>query len=226
MVTRLSQWIKQGWLWVLIGSLCLWLWLSWLNRPVSHVVITHSAPNISLAECHLLMDPILHQGWGGLSLHKLKQTLLLGDWVGEVVLERVWPYQLNVALYEREAIAQFDQHTFIDPSGKIFHASNPLQTKNRLIQYLGQESEVAELYAFHKFLMTYGGMVNELQGMQYLKGISWHLFFDHGVQVVLSDHEARYQWQRFSAMYEKLSMRLPLQGKVIDLRDPDGVAIH
>lgn len=142
-------------------------------------------------------------------------------WVGRVSIRREFPWQLDVTLQEREALARWNDKALVDTGGEIFSAtdSDPLPAFSGPD---GTAPEMAQRYGnFGRMLAPLGFRIAALD---LSPRHAWQLKLQDGTVIVLGRDHMEARLARFVAAYPQFAKQMKTPAKYVDLRYRDGFA--
>lgn len=194
--------------------------------PIRQVNIQGQLTHISTLDIQKIMQTQLSGGFFSLDVSAAKEAILAMPWVEDVSFRRVWPDKLVVKLKEQQAIARFGKNGVLNPDGMVFYPDAKTVPQN-LPDLEGPVDQAKDLFSFY---LTANALV-KLLGLQvvsiHVNGEeSWNLWLSNQVRVTLGHHDALARLKRFVALYPKITALNQNQMISVDLRYPNGIAVH
>jgi cell division protein FtsQ len=227
---------SQYWLMILImmagGLLVVGMLLWWLSHPQSFLVkkITiegqqQTSPN----EIQEVIAPYLNVGLFYLQLDKIEQAALTLPWIKNVVAKPVWFNTLDLRMTEYQALAQWQQHVYVDPAGELFNI--PQQLVN-LPQFAGEEDCIPEMITrYQQIKTTMQALQLKLQKLSCQPHKAWLIHLNKGIKLNLGRGDIMPRLQRFTKVYHRILAQYASSlggdlGLYIDLRYTNGIAVR
>ncbi len=166
----------------------------------------------------------LSKGFYGLSVNKLKKSLLNLSWIESAEVKRLWPDMIQVALNERKPLVIWNQAGFISNKGDLFVAkyNEEMASLENLPKLEGPEDRHSLVWqnylVMEKVLEPTGLKISKLTLSS--RG-SWEMNLENKLNVILGTREVLTRLRRFVRAYDKLSCQL----MYVDLRYTSGMAV-
>ena len=141
---------------LLIGA-CLWGWVKLQDPhsfPVRHIKIRAYYYHITPNQLRDKLKIYNKSGFFGVSLNKIKQTLLQTlPWVESVSITRQWPDTLNLKLTEKVAVASWRNGRLYSEKGELFQPRGSHAISDKLPHLDGPNNQAAgRLFDLYKEL--------------------------------------------------------------------------
>jgi len=194
--------------------------------PVKNVKIESSFIHVSKAQLQQLILPSTRLSFYALNLSQLRRHLLIDPWIASVDISRIWPNTVQIIINEQTPIAQWNNNGLINQAGKIFYPKD-LQNAAKLPQLFGLASErnlvLSQFTIFKRKLATVGA---KMQSLTLSPRNSWTLVLANGTSVDLGRINIEQHLQRLLAVYPILFKNKSHPAISIDMRYPNGLAVH
>lgn len=142
-------------------------------------------------------------------------------WVRSVSVRRQFPWQLDVRLEEREALAHWNGNALVDVNGEVFAATD----SDPLPAFFGPDDaseEMTQRYAnFGRLLAPLGFRI---AAVDLSARHAWRLKLQSGMVIELGRDHMEGRLARFVAVYPEYARQMKVPGKYVDLRYRDGFA--
>lgn len=129
-----------GWAAALLAALLALLLLAQLSLPtlpLTRIRLSGPLERVTLAEVHTALAPHLAAGFFAVDVRAAKADLMRLPWVAQARVDRRWPGQLRVRIWERQALAVWNGEGLLDHHGVAFQPPRS-QPPQSLIQGLPQ----------------------------------------------------------------------------------------
>lgn len=191
------------------------------SLQVQHVYIigrTQTKPaHIEHITQPLINQPILH-----LSLRNIQQQLISALNTDRIIVKRVLPHTLIIAIDERIPVAIWqneNQHFLLDKEGQILTMqAYALPQSVKLPLILGSQ---APLHLSHllQTLQTQATLYSEVKIAQFVGNRRWDLYFHNQTKLLLPEKNFEDSWTQFAHLNKKFGL-LDKSLEYIDLRVP------
>lgn len=142
-------------------------------------------------------------------------------WVRGVSVRRQFPWQLDVRLEERQALARWNEKKLVDTHGDVFAATDG----EALPAFFGPDDaapEMARRYGeFGRMLAPLGFRIAT---MDLSPRRAWRLKLHDGMVIALGRDHMAARLARFIAAYPQYTRQMKARAKYVDLRYRDGFA--
>ena len=224
---QLQRWCYIG-LWLLLLSLVAWGFSSLMNPehfPVEHVQIHADYRYVSRQVLEDTILPYMDKSFFTLNIEKIRLSLLKLPWVDEVIIRKIWPDQLDVEIYPKQAVARIGQDKLLSSHGAIFQP--PLDTfPPNLLQLNGADEQIPLMWqqyqAMSLLLKPLGLSIAEvdLNARQ-----AWQLRLNNGMQILLGRTDIIQRLKRLTSVYQKIISKREESVTAVDLRYSNGLAV-
>lgn len=148
-------------------------------------------------------------------------------WVRQVIVRRVWPDGLEVAIEERVALANWGDHALVDIHGERFEAHTDAALPT-FVGPPGTEAEVTRRY--RQFAALLAPIRDPLVRVVLSPRFAWQLRLRSGLRVMLGrdagEIPVEKRLARFVAAYPETLAKMPQRHEYVDLRYPNGFALR
>jgi len=199
------------------------LWL--MDRPIDAVAVKGAFERVPAVQIESALADHLQQGFLSVNLDTLRQKVEALPWVERAAVRRKWPAQIEVTLFEEQAVACWGKDGLLNTHGRLFveHATHIPMELPRLEGPDGSQEIVVRRYAdLAKKLEQRGLSAVSLKLDQ--RG-AWLLEISNGMSVRFGAISID---QRVSRFFQALDQVIaPVGGQVsyVDMRYTNGFAI-
>ena len=161
----------------------------------------------------------------GAHIDELRHALEQVPWVRSVVIRRVWPDRLEVAIEEHAALARWGSSGLVNTYGERFSASGG----EALPLFIGPEGSEAELAGrYHRFVQILRPLDTTLERVVLTPRYAWQLRLANGLNLMLGrgGDVAEQRLQRFVDVYDQTLGRMSGPHEYVDLRYANGFAVR
>lgn len=194
--------------------------------PLQSVRFDSRLEHVRQADLRVALDPLLGQGFWGLDIAAIRQSLETLPWVSTAKVRRIWPATLQVTIREHRAVAQWNDDSLLSADNIVFRP--PAETWPEGLPELhgpdGRAKEVGEHYREWGPRLAEVGL--ELQSVTLDARESWRLELVDGVRLELGRHETDERLRRFINALNDLRARSDQDLLAVDLRYPNGFAVR
>lgn len=154
-------------------------------------------------------------------LDQARQAFEKLPWVRTVSVRRHFPWQLDVALEEQQALARWNGHALVNAQGEVFVA----QDADALPEFTGPEDTAAEMtQRYAHFRETLAPLGFTIAAVDLSQRHAWQLRLQDGTVLALGREQMEARLARFVAAYPEYVKTLKSPPKYVDLRYRDGFA--
>jgi cell division protein FtsQ len=169
--------------------------------------------------------PLLNHGFFGINVELIRERLLQQPWVSDIFVRRNWPDQVEIAIVEKHAIAEWNEQTLLSDLGELFIPSKETYPEN-LPQVVGPNGKQMVMLRYFKeinrLLMPLHAKISYLELTPYL---TLKLRLDNGITMQLGHKDILTRLGHFVKVYPKIVGDKAASIDTIDLRYPNGVAV-
>lgn len=163
----------------------------------------------------------LHGNFFTVNLDQARRSFEKLPWVRRVSVRRHFPWQLDVALEEHQALARWNGTALVNTEGEVFVA----KAADALPEFTGPEgaaAEMAQRYTrFSEMLAPLGlGVAQITVSSRY----AWQLRLKDGAVLELGREQVDERLERFAAAYPQYLAAMKAPAKFVDLRYRNGFA--
>jgi cell division protein FtsQ len=144
-------------------------------------------------------------------------------WVRKVNTRRQWPDRLEVALEEHVPLARWGSTALVNTYGEVFVAAYD----GKLPLFVGPPAsakEIAIQYAY--FRRSLAAIGQAPAQVQVSPRRAWQIRLENGLTLELGRERIESRLDRFVAVYDRTVQRLHRKLDYVDLRYPNGFAVH
>jgi cell division protein FtsQ len=160
-------------------------------------------------------------------LARLRQALEQLPWVRKATVQRQFPWQLDVALEEDEALASWNGAGLVNVQGEVFDAGNAKTETNdkTLPAFSGPEGSAAVVtWNFERFSSALAPIGQAISQISLSPRQSWQLRLRSGLVLELGREQTEQRLARFIAAYPGSVGNMQPPVKYVDLRYRNGFA--
>jgi len=224
---RISHYWSHALAFVLM-VLLVWLLQMWLkqphNMPIRQLQIEGQLQQLNKEEISLLLSRATEEGFFGVRINALQQSLEQMAWVQAADVRRLWPDRVVVQIQEHEAVAVWNDIRLLSRDGSLFTAetrefSDLLQIraaeedKPEVIRRLQQWRPLWELHGLQ--LHAYQQDARDGVNLQFIDGLNVHL----------GSEQQSARLRQFSALFPQLIADYPQGLQRVDMRYSNGLAV-
>ena len=216
---------------VLLLALCGYLLLvaaGWVYRqPVQQVVVGGDLQHIDRGRLRLiLLKDLQGQSWLSLSLPALRDSLQTLPWLKNAAISREWPWQLQVVVTERRAVANWGDGSVLAFDGALI-ATQSGNSLPGLVQLRGPDGAESQVFAEYKtlspVLQSYG---LDITSLALSDAGQWSIVTKSNIIIKLGRDDVVTRLQRVLAALSQLNRDKSAHIKYIDARYPNGLAVR
>lgn len=205
-----------------------WTW-RWMQKPTSFPISQIEVEGHLAHESPIILQKIIGAnisgGFFSLDVSAAKQALLAIPWIADVTFRRVWPGTLTVKVIEQQPIARFGRNGVLNATGDIFYPDVKSLPQN-LPDLEGPTDQSKILFDFYQTVNTMAHVLGlSVIALHENDAQSWDLILSNRVKVILGRQNAAARFQRFVAIYPKITALSNKPMLSVDLRYPNGVAV-
>jgi cell division protein FtsQ len=142
-------------------------------------------------------------------------------WVRSVSVRRQFPWQLDVRLEEREALARWNGNALVDTDGEVFVAKD----SDALPDFSGPDDAAAEMaQRYAEFGRVLAPLGFRIAAVDLSPRHAWRLTLQNGMIIELGRDDLKARLARFVAAYPQYAAQMKAPAKYVDLRYRDGFA--
>ena len=163
------------------------------------------------------------------SLDNLSKRIQSLAWVNAWEIERVWPNQLKVRLYERVPMAQIDDRWVMDDHGAVFEPPADTMPHNMYVIYREDQDDFSKMQDVYQYINVVQNSIDALHrgigkvtidrsGLIEIKCKDW-------VKIELGDHFDRERAERVNKVLAYLDDK-KVKYRLVDMRYEQGFTIE
>ncbi len=173
-----------------------------------------------------IISPMIDQGFFGVDVDKIKERILQLPWVAQVVVRRVWPDVVAIAVKEKKPIALWNDNSLLSSEGELFapEATTYPVGLPQLAGPAGEQILMAQYYAkMNSILMPLHSKITRLE---LTPSMAWGLTLDNGMKLSIGHKDILTRLNHFVKVYPKIVGDRGSDVEYIDLRYPNGMAVR
>ena len=196
-----------------------------IQLPIVRVGVTGKLEYVTREKISELVAPYLNSGFVAVDLGGLRDALEDLPWISRVVLKREWPDGLNIEVHEQRAIAQWQQHSFVNHSGELFTPNKKVVIAD-LPKLSGPDSSQRKVMVNYRKMAQFLGQSDlKLLSLKIDDRGSWRCLITGNRELVLGRIDVIKRMQNFLLLYETFNERERQQFAQIDLRYTNGLSV-
>jgi cell division protein FtsQ len=193
------------------------------NYPIHHVQI-YGVRHLDRLQIQLLLLPLVSHGFFTLNLPLIRDRVQQFSWVENVNIKRSWPDTIKIMIYERSALALWNNNSLLSSTGKIFFADD-MSTSKDLPEFIGpNDASNTMLAVFNKFSALLSTQQLHIQQLRMSPDELYQLTLSNGIILKLGHSNILAHLKRFLRFYPQLKKQQAAI-EYIDLRYNNGMAI-
>ncbi|HED14699.1 MAG TPA: FtsQ-type POTRA domain-containing protein [Gammaproteobacteria bacterium] len=177
-----------------------------------------------------VVSPLIKDNFFAIDLNHVRQRLLALPWVDDVVVRRVWPRTIELAVRETRILTRWGQRKWLSNRGMVI--TLPGQVQDGLPMLQGPERTSKQvLAAYLRWDRALGAVGLRIVGLQLRKRGSWTVRVvtskgqDSELVIRLGRDQVDQRLLRFVHWYSLLLQSLAAKPAYIDMRYPNGFAL-
>lgn len=196
------------------------------HYPVRHIHLRGELRNLPIAELQQLLGSYLGQNFFVLDIQDLSRTLAAIPWLEQVVVTRLWPDSLEIAVRERDVFGYWGERELLDRDGKRFQPARLPLAKPwpRLVGPVGQEQVLMEMYGAASALL--GRVDLRIDQLAQDERRAWRITLHNGVRLDLGREDFVERLRRFVDVYPFVLSARIAEIATVDLRYANGFTVH
>lgn len=209
----------------------------WVARlplyPIKEVVVTNELHEVQRNEVERSLAGRLGGNFFSVNLEGVRASLEELPWVRNAQVRRQWPARIEVSLEEHVPVAYWGQGTgqLVNSHREIFTATMLDAPKKPMPVLFGPTGFVSEMLDYYLQAETILKPVGHVpQAVNVSPRLALQLKLDDGMVVELGRQQAKApvseRLQRFVANYESVVTAAKGRPQVVDMRYPNGFALH
>jgi cell division protein FtsQ len=195
--------------------------------PLREITVRGALLHTSAAQIEQATRGTLSGNFFSVDLAAVRESIEQLPWVRQVIVRRVWPDGLEVSIEERVALARWGDNALVDSYGERFDG----QSSAALPTFIGPPGSEADVTRhYRRFAALLAPLRDPPVRVVLTPRYAWQLRLRSGLRVMLGRDagelpvEARLA--RFVAAYPQTLAKLPQRHEYVDLRYPNGFALH
>lgn len=192
---------------------------------IKKILINKSLRYVEKNDIDALLQQALEKDFFSLDLKNVAQTVNHIPWVKSAQVKKIWPDTVLVNIQEQSPVARWGDAQLISATGEVFAPGN-LHGFDHLPYLVGDELRREEITLFYeqtKRALHDKGLNISVLNMK--SAFEWHVQFDNGLLIILSEKQGLEKIREFSEIYQKhISSKLESIAHV-DLRYDSGFVV-
>ena len=193
--------------------------------PVANVKI-FGGQHVEHQVVQTLVEPLVNKGFFNIEIDKIKSRLLQLPWVAQVVVQRIWPNQVVVAIGEKKAVALWNNASVLSSTGELF-SPPPDSIPAHLPELIGPGGEqllMAQYYNRINAVLT--PLHFKIARLELTPSMTWSLLLDNGIKMSIGHKDVLTRLDHFVKVYARIVGNRVAEVDYIDLRYPNGLAVR
>lgn len=193
--------------------------------PVDGVRVLGTIDHVEKKRLQFVLADTLASGFLASDMNEVKKGVESLPWVAEAQVKRVWPEQIEVAVTEKQPVANWLQNGLLDSNlVAFFPATRP--DFSDLPKLAGPPGSEKEVWAFYEKLRE-RLLVSELSVdvVSLARHGAWSVHIEDGPWLLLGKEQTFERLERISAVHSSLKARWE-EVRLIDLRYPNGFSVE
>ncbi|GJM06491.1 MAG: hypothetical protein DHS20C10_02250 [marine bacterium B5-7] len=216
----------SGWTLVACFLLSVLLILNTHHRfLIQRVLIRGQLTHVPQSWIQETVMPYVSDGFFQVDVHGIKAQLLKRPWVADVVVRRVWPGQVWIAVQEQQPVVRWNKKSFLNSGGDVFTPDDQHADKT-LPALQGPSDKVENVFAmYRKSNQQLQPLHLHITQLQMQHDGSWVLRLNNGMLAKLGRADAQQALNRFVSVYPDLLQKRAKNVASVDLRYNHGLAV-
>ena len=240
-------WQRPAWmnavadgLFFIAAMLLIWAGSLWAQQlpifALRHLVVVGAAPQITRQQIEDVAKTAISGNFFTVDLASTRAAYLALPWVRNAQVRRVWPDRIELTLEAHQAVAQWPSQDgeprLVNRFGEIFIVGMvDIEASASLPELDGPEGSAPRLLArYEQFALGLHAIARTPAAVTLSAREAWRVTLDDGVVLELGrdqpKHPADERLARFAQAYPILRARLQTPFQVVDMRYPNGFALH
>jgi cell division protein FtsQ len=177
-------------------------------------------------EMQALVAPLVKNGFFGVAVDRIKESISSLPWVSQVVVRRVWPDQVIVVINEREPVAIWNDSSLLSTTGELFTPARTTYPHGlpQLVGAPGEQLFMAQYYA--KMASILEPLHFKITHLELTPAMTWSITLDNGMKLNVGGKDILTRLDHFVKVYAKIVGDRVADVEYIDLRYPNGMAVR
>ncbi len=193
--------------------------------PITRIRVVGGDKHMTRSQLQQAILPWVQDGFFNVNVRRLRHALSDLPWVADAEVQRVWPSEVVIKVYEQNAIATWNGRALLNEQGEVF-TPDVDSFPSGLVQLQGPRSQSLEvvqaMQQMDKIISKLGLHITQLQlSLRH----SWKIHLNNGMTVILGQKNSLERLQRFVRVYPKLFANAPQTVEYVDLRYSNGIAV-
>lgn len=193
--------------------------------PITSVKV-YGLNHLDHSDVKSLVMPLVARGFFGVNVDFIRDRLLQQPWVADIFVRRNWPDQIEITVIEKNAIARWNKHTLLSEGGVIFTPKLDTYPANLPI-FIGPDGmQIVMLNYFNKINRILAPLHVKISCLELTSYLTWKLALDNGITLQIGHKDILTRLAHFVRVYPKIVRDHPSGVDSVDLRYPNGAAVH
>jgi cell division protein FtsQ len=192
--------------------------------PIHNVKI-FGVQHLEHADVQKLVSPLIDSGFFLVDVDKIKERLLQLPWVAQVVVRRIWPDMVVVAINEKNPVALWNDNSLLSSAGELFTPAIKTYPAGlpQLAGPAGEQILMAQYYAKMSSVLT--PLHCKITRLELSPAMAWSLTLNNGTKLSVGHKDILTRLNHFVKVYPKIVGDRISDVEYIDLRYPNGMAV-
>jgi cell division protein FtsQ len=193
--------------------------------PIKNVKI-FGVQHLDHQEVQTLIEPLVKNGFFAVDIERIKESVMQLPWVAQVIVRRVWPDSVVVAVTEKTPIALWNDTSLLSSAGDLFSPATPTYPANlpKLAGPAGEQLLMAQYYA--KMNTILAPLNFKIARLELTPTMTWSITLDNGMKLNVGHKDILTRLDHFVKVYSKIVGDRVAEVDYIDLRYPNGMAVR
>lgn len=193
--------------------------------PITTVKVNASYQHLSHKKLQEIIAPYVTGGFFTIDVSTLRKQLLNIPWVSDVSITRMWPSSVFIKIIERQAVAKWNAHAFIDTQGQLFTPINQV-LKKPIPQLVGPDDQQVFVWQMYLQMTQLLSPLNvTICKLDLSARHAWQLQLCSGGVVLFGRKDTMERLGRFTKAYPKVFAGRLVHISTVDLRYSNGLAV-
>jgi len=209
-----------------------------IDHPVSKIQVSGEFNNLSRETVQSELASIHGEGFLAVNLDEVKARVESLPWVYRATVTRVWPGEIQLTVFEQEAVSYWNENSLLNSQGDVFTPEvRGIPTELPILIGAKVSSAHMRIEMFNMFsylqeqIQVYGVNISQMELKS--RGV-WDMTLKNGISIALGnlDSSNKTGLENLDAKLERVGMIFSARAGIqigsierIDARYPNGVAI-